>query len=286
MRAPDEVPTGVLQVRVPVATVWTSPDAPRDLDQPATLDLPDIVGWTATMDRQLRFDLQGRTLTQALLGEKVQLLEEQGDWLRVVCLEQPSTRDDRGYPGWLRRAHLGTSVPPTAQHASVVSRSTPLSSPGRSPVELSFGTGLSVVEVRTETAVALFPDGESGTVSLSDVALTQEQTPMYGPDDVLRLARQFIGLRYLWGGTSTWGLDCSGLVHLVHRAVGVVLPRDASDQAASELLEPVPLTSVEAGDLYFFARPGQRVHHVGLASRPFHGEPERWMLHARVRVPG
>jgi hypothetical protein len=40
------------------------------------------------------------------------------------------------------------------------------------------------------------------------------------------------------------------------------------------------LHPVEAGDLYFFARPGQPVHHVGLASSPFHGEGERWMLHA------
>jgi len=270
-----------MQVRVPVATVWTSPDAPRGVDQAAILDLPDVVAWTAAMDRQTRIGLLGRAVTQALLEENVQVLEDQGEWLRVVCLQQPSSGHDRGYPGWVRRAHLGTSVPPSAQVATVVSRSTPLSSPGHSPVELSFGTGLAVMKVCAETASVFLPNGESGNVSLSDVTLTPtEQPPTYGPDEALRLARQFVGLRYLWGGTSAWGLDCSGLVHLVHRKIGIAVPRDASDQVTSELVAPVPLTSVEAGDLYFFARPGQRVHHVGFASSPFHGAGERWMLHA------
>ena len=48
-----------------------------------------------------------------------------------------------------------------------------------------------------------------------------------------RRPAQFLGVRYLWGGTSAWGLDCSGLVHLSWRGQGVLLPRDAHDQAAA-----------------------------------------------------
>jgi cell wall-associated NlpC family hydrolase len=58
-----------------------------------------------------------------------------------------------------------------------------------------------------------------------------------------------------------------------------VLPRDTFDQAAAATLEPVPLDEVRPGDLYFFARRGQRVYHVGFVSREV-DDGVRWMLHA------
>ena len=93
-------------------------------------------------------------------------------------------------------------------------------------------------------------------------------------------ARQFLDVRYLWGGTSGWGLDCSGLVHLTYRSFGVLVPRDAHDQAAAEKVEDVPLDAVRPGDLYFFARPGERIYHVGFVTRPVADDGTRWMLHA------
>jgi gamma-D-glutamyl-L-lysine dipeptidyl-peptidase len=271
----------VLEVSVPVATVWTSPDAPRDVDEAAVRDLPDVPAWTARMGQETRRGLHGRTLTQLLIGEAVQVLEDRGDWVHVVALAQGSSRHRAGYPGWMRRAHLGAPVA-RWQGASVfvVTGSAPLDVDGQR-LDVSFGTGLWVQSVDDERATVLLPGDRTGTIPLRDVRLGHKlEQVTYGADDVLDLAGQFLGLRYLWGGTSAWGLDCSGLVHLVYRALGVPLPRDASDQAATERVEPVPLDDVRPGDLYFFARPGESVYHVGFSSRPVDRDGTRWMLHA------
>lgn len=214
------------QVRVSVATVWTSPDAPRDLDAAAVADDPDPGAWMDVLDAEgtaeRRLGLHGRTLTQLVRGEPVEVLEEHDGWARVAAPWQASSAHPTGYPGWVRRAHL---------------------EPVHEPVSAPAETG-------------------------------------WAPDDVLRSAREHLGLRYLWGGTSPFGLDCSGLVHVAYRTVGRLVPRDAFDQAAAPDLASVALDAVQPGDLYFFARPGERVYHVGFVARPVTADGERWMLHA------
>jgi hypothetical protein len=92
-------------------------------------------------------------------------------------------------------------------------------------------------------------------------------------DDPLGVARGFLGTPYLWGGLGRDGIDCSGLVHVSFRAVGVRVPRDAADQAAAA----VPVDDPRPGDLWFFGRPDEKVSHVGFVT-------ESGLLHASPQV--
>lgn len=216
-------------VSVPVATVWTSPEAPRPgLDDAAVADTPDVAAWLGVLDEEgtaeRRLGLHGRTLTQLLEGDPAVVREERDGWARVAAPWQASSGDELGYPGWVRASHLVPAGPDAP------------------------------APPRRETAL--------------------------DPEAVVATARQFLGIRYLWGGTSPLGLDCSGLVHLTLRAHQVLLPRDAFDQADSALVTRVPLDEVRPGDLYFFARPGDQIYHVGLVTRRRQEDGIRWMLHA------
>jgi cell wall-associated NlpC family hydrolase len=86
-----------------------------------------------------------------------------------------------------------------------------------------------------------------------------------GEHPAIALARKHIGLPYLWSGLSPLGFDCSGLVLHTWRTLGLVIARDAYAQA--EFASPVALEDVQPGDLYFFARAGKQVHHVGIVVR-------------------
>ncbi|MGZ6804396.1 MAG: C40 family peptidase [Nocardioidaceae bacterium] len=286
MSAPHPVPCGtVLEVAVPVATVWSSPQSPRDLDAAAVRDLPDVAGWAAAMDAPVRRGLHGRTETQLLLGEPVEVVEvdgADGAWSRVAAPWQRSARFPDGYPGWVRSAHLAAPVPGTeGPSAFVADRSATCTLEDGGGLEVSFGTALRVESAGHDAVTVALPGDRRGTLPRAALRLAgPAEQPSYDGGVLLETAGMFLGLRYLWGGSSTWGLDCSGLVHLVLRSRGELLPRDACDQVLSPKVAPVPLDDVQPGDLYFFARPGQRVYHVGFVSRPVGADGVRWMLHA------
>jgi cell wall-associated NlpC family hydrolase len=126
-----------------------------------------------------------------------------------------------------------------------------------------------------------FPDGIVGWIPSRQLSTTPVAHPVlrdgitpHGTGlDVLHTARSYLGVRYLWGGMSKAGLDCSGLTYRVFRSLGVVLPRDAADQ--SKVGAPVKRRDLRKGDLVFFGTGGwAHIHHVGIYAG------NGWVLHA------
>jgi hypothetical protein len=263
--------TSTYAIGVRATTLWRSPEAPRPLDAPMLAADPDPRGWAAAQDREARLQLDGIADTQLLLGEPVELVEERDGWARVVAPWQPSQQDPRGYPGWVPRSHLTSPPSPSDEEAVVLSVTTVLRrAPGGEPAvdDVSFATILPVAGQANgsdSSVLVHLPGGGQAWVDASDcqVRKARRDSPVDG-HAVLDRARLFVGLGYLWGGMCAFGLDCSGLVHIAFRALGRVVPRDAKDQAP--VAAPVPLDETEAGDLLFFAKPGQDIHHVAFAT--------------------
>jgi cell wall-associated NlpC family hydrolase len=85
----------------------------------------------------------------------------------------------------------------------------------------------------------------------------------YFREELVRSARSFLGVPYLWGGASAeTGFDCSGLTMTVYQLNGLDLPRTSLEQFAAGI--PVDRSSLEKGDLIFFAAVGDKVSHVGI----------------------
>jgi cell wall-associated NlpC family hydrolase len=84
---------------------------------------------------------------------------------------------------------------------------------------------------------------------------------------IIRDAEDLIETPYLWGGRSQWGIDCSGFVQLVYRLSGLLMPRDASEQA--KLGNTMSFISeAQPGDLAFFDNEEGNIVHVGIVYSP------------------
>lgn len=275
-------------VAVPVATLWASPEAPRPVDAPAVDVHPDVRRWVASMSREQLDDLDGRTLSQLLLGERVLVDDVDGDWARVVALEQPAGKlDPRGYPGSLPLHHLTADpVAPGKRTVVVDATATALCDEPNGDAVLTgvvIGTRLPVVAPPARGWLPVAVPAHDATLWVREADVAPAPTARPGAKDLLSVAERLADVPYVWGGLSAYGVDCSGLVHLAHRRLGVTVPRDADDQAL--VGEPVTLGTEQPGDLYFFSRDGRPPHHVGIVaatSAGTDGDPRR-MLHASGR---
>lgn len=85
--------------------------------------------------------------------------------------------------------------------------------------------------------------------------------------EVVAIGKQYLGVPYVWGGTSPAGFDCSGLVQYCYAQIGISLPRTSREQFhAGAYIPPNRLDLLEPGDLVFFGIDADpdRIHHVGM----------------------
>jgi len=117
------------------------------------------------------------------------------------------------------------------------------------------------------------PDNREGYIRMELVEdySTWQASRQATAENIIRTARQFNGIPYLWGGTSAKGFDCSGFTKTVYWLNGIELPRDANQQVAlGEEVDPGQnFENLRKGDLLFFGQKAgggkpEKVTHVGI----------------------
>lgn len=250
---------------------------------------------------RLNPDYESPLETQALMGTVVEIIGEQSYWRQVVTPEP--------YTAWCTNLGLVEmsaeqineykAAPKyicTVQHSGVYE--TP-SLKARRLSDLSMGNLLRVVytegkkvkpSVRKKWAEVMLPDGRKGWTPASDLAgfAGWAERQKVTPESIVNTAMMFEGAPYIWGGSSSKGLDCSGLVRLTFMMNGHLLPRNASQQVNygreiimecdhsitpdSDKLYQEMLTRtkhLQPGDLVFFGTPEtfwakEKITHVGI----------------------
>ncbi len=213
-------------------------------------------------------------VSQAVLGQDVKILREAKgvdgrDWLDV---ETPDA-----YHGWILRgavrprpagvkpyASTGTVFEVTSLFSNVYSTADVTE---RKPlVTTTIGARLESGAPGERWREVTLPDGRKGFVQNGDGREVDPTAPRprLSVEVMVELSKRFLGLPYLWGGTTPFGLDCSGFVQLVYGLSGIPILRDADIQMTKSGLLEVPKGQEQAGDLIFFGRAIDRISHVGM----------------------
>ena len=214
-------------------------------------------------------------VSQALLGESLRLLGEpdENGWVRVRL-----ERD--GYLGWMQAQalHICSQAEVQAYQAAcdhkvfagLLSARTQISY--KPAGKLPFGVSLPVDELDEALALVRLPDGRRWRVELSGLLpLAQSlKSNAEGLAFALDLMHSFIGVPYLWGGRSAFGIDCSGFAGAFYGFMGVNIPRDADQQFRDGIVVD---GAAQPGDLLFFGeqrddRPHERfgaITHVAIS---------------------
>lgn len=219
-------------------------------------------------------DYSSEMTTQALLGMPVRVLERNG-WYRI------QTPDD--YIAWVHRVSV---LPVTRKELTAWNRAEKVvvtshyafvySQPDRRSQTVSdivAGNRLKLEGTKGGFYRVSYPDGRQGYVEKSAALPEKEWRKSLKQDaaSIIRTAHTLMGVPYLWAGTSSKGVDCSGFVRTVLFMHDIIIPRDASQQAyVGQHIDIAPdFSNLQPGDLVFFGRKAtaerkERVVHVGI----------------------
>ena len=210
--------------------------------------------------------------TQGIMGAPVKVLQKCDDWYRVQMADD--------YIAYVPESSLAFKTEAQmkawrkAKRYIVTAYDSRLVSQPHGDETVSDLVMGNIVEYKTEQGGWLkvaTPDGRFGWVDGADVAeLSQWSQQGFSAAQIEKTARRMMGSSYLWGGTSTKVTDCSGLSKVSYLSNGIILQRDASQQALTGKImkKGTDWHQYETGDLLFFGNEKTgRVTHVGIYLR-------------------
>ncbi len=227
----------------------------------ALLAAPNAVVVTPVVSMHESASEEAGVVSQAIYGVNVGVLEEQAGWAKI------RTPDD--YTGWVPQPSLLARERPYA--AEGVQVESLFANLYREPdvtvhqplMTLPYEARLEVASTGDERWMEVrLADGATAWVQRGDIVSTARK-PSSIPQ-VIAFSKRFLGLPYLWGGTSTFGYDCSGFTQMLCRRRGIAIPRDAGPQAHWEGMAVVDRSKLKPGDLLYFGASEDRITHTGM----------------------
>ena len=200
-------------------------------------------------------------VSEVVLGESLRILENSGAWLRVAGPD--------GYIGWADgpqvllcgkkdAAQWSPEAPYVVRRVMANIHQSPRPD---SPVLQRVSAGSSLVQTGKRSGWIRVRTPMSGDGWLQDVdEFPVGRMPLRRA--IVKATEQFLGVPYRWGGTSGFGIDCSGLVQRIFGLYGIQLPRDAGMQATAGISIGLDRQQWKPGDLLFFGQ--SRVTHVAI----------------------
>ncbi len=211
---------------------------------------------------------QSEMRSQLLFGEIFEIQESQGRWLNI-------RNEYDGYEGWVSRSGTGLlgeeDLSPYRGFSACIQSQAFLSLQRAAGEERMLVPAGSILYYDSNQPLKVHC-GETYRMEKPCRELSGELN-----ENLLKTSRQFLNIPYLWGGKSTFGTDCSGLVQTIMKIIGIPLARDTSEQVTQgRALNMLP--EARTGDLVFFDNEEGEIVHVGLLMEP--GQ----VLHASGRV--
>lgn len=260
------------------------PEAPQTEAKPAERSIMVCGVASAPVWREPRD--RAEQVTQALFGHTLEIKESRAEWLHVRVVEQD-------YTGWLRASavaevqetKLGRGIVNSrgAAPAVIAGELTPDGWPDDLPAGSVVMMNGAVASGRVE---AVAPSGSRAWLPADHIGPSSVGAGgSHAGERIAEAACSFLGSRYEWGGLTTAGVDCSGLVWVSHFVCGISLPRDAAPQSGSGV--SVSNDAIEPGDCVFFGSNGS-VTHVGIyvGNHQFiHATPPRVIISSLHEVP-
>jgi cell wall-associated NlpC family hydrolase len=213
-------------------------------------------------------------VTQAILGTPLKLLKEHGGWYFVQTPDEYLGWTDDVIALFTEEEYDAWSLYPKVMVTTTYGHSfTTAESDGEIVSDIIAGNILKLIEEEGDFFEVEYPRGKHAFIRKEEVEPLDRWLANASdtPEKIITTAKRFMGVPYLWGGTSAKAMDCSGFTKTVFFLNGVLLPRDASQQV--RVGEQVSIADsfrhLQMGDLVFFGRKatadrGERVTHVGI----------------------
>ncbi len=213
--------------------------------------------------------------TQALLGMPLRVLKKEGGWYYVRTPDDYLSWIDGGgmhqmnkeeYEAWKQVDKVIFTESYGFAYAKASKKSQKISDLAAGNILKLNGTSGSYYKVE-------YPDGREAFVPKSDAIPLEQwvENTEATQQSLVATAKDMMGVPYLWGGTSTKGVDCSGYTKTIYFMNGMIIPRDASQQvhAGIKVDDQKNWDELEVGDLLFFGKPAtdtksRSVTHVGM----------------------